>query len=321
MNRRDIARTMFLLGLSPSVARSQQRMVRIGALSPRRDSIILPPALKRLADLGYVEGKNLELLHRSADGVPARFPQLARELIDAKCDLIFALGAEAAARALVDANTRIPVVLMATDYDPIKSGIVPGLRNPGGTVTGVIAPVLELSAKRLEIMHEILPKANRYLVLSDSFSRDQLDATVAAARAFRVEIVGESFGATPYDLDGAFARGSAARADALIVLVSPVFLDQRGRIFDLAMKHRLPVLSGSSTYGDQGVLMSYSPDFARHWARAGDIAASILGGAKPGDIALEKPTHFELAINLKTAKALGIKIPQSVLLRANRLIE
>ncbi len=321
MTKRDTVLAMLALGAAPSILLAQKRSVRIGALGPRKNSVILPRALKRLAELGYVEGRNLELIHRSADGLPERFPALARELIEAKCDLIFALGAEAAARALVGAKSRIPVVLIAADYDPIKAGIVSNLRRPGGLVTGLVSATLELSAKRLEFLREILPKANRYLVLGDAFTRDQLEATVEAARSFRVEIVSESFAAPPYDLEAAFAKGRAAKVDALIVLTSPGILNLSARIFELAMRHRLPAASGSSTYGDLGVLMYYSPDLIRHWARAGDIAASILGGKPPGEIPLEQPTHFEMAINLQTAKALGITVPRSVLLRADRVIE
>ena len=239
---------------APRGVMAQKRSVRIGALGPRQNSIILPPVLKRLAELGYIEGKNLVLDIRSADGVLERFPVLARELIEAKCDLILALGAEPAARALVDAKSRIPVVLIAADYDPVKAGLVSSLRRPGGMVTGLAGVTIELAAKRIEIMREIVPRANRYLVLADNFTKGQLDATVEAARTLRVEIVTETFGAPPYDLDAAFARGRAAQANALIVLSSPEFLNQRTRIFELAMKHRLPAASGARSYGDQGIL-------------------------------------------------------------------
>ena len=158
-------------------------------------------------------------------------------------------------------------------------------------------------------------------MLGDNFTKGQLDATVEAARALRVEVVTESFGAPPYDLDAAFARGRAAQADALIVLTSPAFSNQSAKIFELAMKQRLPVSRGSRTYGDQGILFYFSPDLMRFWARAGDIAASILGGKPAGDIPLEQPTHFELAINLRTARALGITVPQSMLHRADRVID
>ncbi len=321
MNRRDTVLAILALGTAPSILLAQKRTVRIGALGPRKNSVFLPRALKRLAELGYVEGRNLELIYRSADGLPERFPALARELIEAKCDLIFAVGAEAAARALVDAKTRIPVVLIAIDYDPVRAGVVSSLRRPGGLVTGVVGETLALYAKRLEFMREILPKVSRYLVLSDNFTKSQLEFSVEAARMLRVELVVESFGAPPYDFEAAFAKGRGAQAGALIVLTSPAFLDQRDKIFDLAMRHRLPTTTGADTYGDREILFYYGANLDKHIARAGDIAAAILGGKPPGEIPLELPTDITLMINLKTARTLGIAVPKSVLVRADHVIE
>ena len=161
MNKRDTVLAMLALGAAPSTLLAQKRTVRVGALGPRKNSVLLPRALKRLAELGYVEGRNLELIYRSADGQLERFPALARELIEAKCDLIFAVGAEAAGRALVDAKSLIPVVLIAVDYDPVRAGLVSNLRRPGGLVTGVAGETLTLSAKCLEVMREFLPKVKR----------------------------------------------------------------------------------------------------------------------------------------------------------------
>ena len=320
MNKRDTVLAMLALGAAPSTMLAQKRTVRIGALGPRKNSVLLPHALKRLAELGYVEGRNLELIYRSADGLPERFPALAQELIDAKCDLIFALGAEAAGRALVDAKSLIPVVLLAIDYDPVRAGLVSSLRRPGGLVTGVVGETVVLSAKRLEVMREILPKVNRYLVLSDNFTKSQLEFSIEAARLLRVELVIESFSTPPYDFEAAFTKGRRAQAGALIVLTSGVFGEQRDKIFDLAIKHRLPAI-GAETYGDRGILFHYGANLEKHLVRAGDIAASILGGKPPGDIPIELPTDIRLTVNLKTAKALGITVPKSMLVRADRVIE
>ena len=153
------------------------------------------------------------------------------------------------------------------------------LRRPGGLVTGVVGETLALSAKRLEVMREILPKVNRFLVLSDNFTKSQLEFSIEAARLLRVELVIESFGAPPYDFEAAFANGRSAQVGAVIVLVSPVFQDQRDKIFDLAIKHRLPTSSGSDSYGDRGILFFYGANLDKHIARAGDIAAWRRGGA------------------------------------------
>ena len=321
MNRRDTVFALASLAAAPRTTFAQARTVRFGILVGRRNSSYLAPILKRLGELGYAEGRNLVVEYRSADGALERFPPLARELIEAKCDVIFAIGAEQAARALVDAKSPIPVVIIASDYDPVKSGIVASLRRPGGNFTGVVVTQLELSAKRLEIMREILPAATRYLVLGDATTKDQLDATRQAARQLRVEIIAETFGPLPYDFEAALARNRAARIEALIVPSSAHLSDQRAKISELAMKHRLPA-SIANSWGDEGAfLLHYTANLPKLGARAAEIAASILRGAKPAEIPVEQPTIYEMVINLKTARALGIKMPQSVLVRADRVVE
>lgn len=251
-----------------------------------------------------------------------RFPPLARELIETKCDLIFVIGTELAARALIDAKSPVPVIVIANDYDPIQAGIASSLRRPGGNLTGVVLSQIEVAAKRLEIMREILPKAARYLVLSDVFTKDQLDATQQAARQLGVEIVPEIFGAHPYDIEAAFAR-NRARVDALMVLTSPQLFDLRASVSASATKHRLPASVGFpvANWGEAGFVLSYTENQDKLAARAGDMAARILKGANPGEIPIEQPTTYEMVINLKTAKVLNIRVPISVLVRADRVIE
>lgn len=323
MNRRDTVLALLALGTTTAqrIVWAQARPVRIGVLGPRQRPIILPPVLRRLGELGYVEGKNLIVEFRSADGVVERFPSLARELIQAKCDLIFALGTEDSARALLEAKAGVPVVIVAITYDPVETGIVSSLRRPGGTVTGVTLSGPAAAAKRLEILREIVPKAKRLFVLDDPYSKAQLEAVREAAKILRVEIVVETFAALPYDFESAFAKGRAAGIEAVSVLDSPVFLDQREKIAELVIKHRLVSVGAHVFFAEAGLLISYSADLAKIFARAGDIAASILKGAKPGDIPVEQPREFEFVVNLKTAKALGISIPLSIMLSANRVIE
>lgn len=321
MNRRDTALALVALSAAPRITVAQQRSIRIGVLVGRQRSSFLPPIVKRFGELGYVEGKNLVLDYRSADGVLERFAPLARALIKAKCDVIFAIGAEQASRALVDAKSPIPVVIIAIDYDPVKSGIVASLRRPGSNVTGVLVSQIELSAKRLEIMREILPAATRYLMLNDATTQDQLDATRQAARKLRLEIIAETFGSPPYDFEAALAKNRTPRVEALIVPSSAHLSDQRARISELAMKYRLPA-SAANLWGDEsGFVLHYGADTLKIAARAADIAVSILRGAKPAEIPVEQPTVYNMVINLKTAKALNIKVPQSILLRADRVIE
>ena len=305
---------------APRIAFGQARAVRIGVLAPRRNSIFLPAVLKRLGELGYVEGKNLVVDYRSADGVAEHFPSLAGDLIRAKSDLIFAIGPEQSARAVLEAKAGVPVVILAADYDPVKTGLISNLRRPGGNVTGMVLLAPALAAKRLELLRDIVPTVKRVLVLADSFTAGQLDAIREAADKLRVEIAVESFAAIPYDLTAAFARGVAAGTGAVLSLGSPVLFEQRKQIAGLSIKYRLPS-AGSALSSEDGFLISYGVNPAKAFVRAGDIAASILKGTKPGDIPVEQPTVFELAVNLKTAKALKISIPPSIMLRADRVIE
>jgi putative ABC transport system substrate-binding protein len=321
LKRRNALLALLSLGaVSPRFALPQPRTVRIGFLAPRQRSVFLPAVLKRLAELGYVEGSNLVLEYRSADGVVARFPSLARDLIETKCDLIFAVGAEEAARALLEAKTEIPIVILAAGYDPVKTGIVSSLRRPGGNVTGMFIPLPAIAAKHVELMREIVPKAKRYFVLADVFTKDNLDRVREAAERLQLQIVVETFATPPYDLEPAFAKGRTAGSEALIVLDSATFFDHRRRIAQLAMKHRLPSVVNVHYFDEPGFLISYGVNFYKAFSRAGDIAVSIIKGAKPAEIPLEQPTEFELAINLNTANALGISVPRTMLARADRVI-
>ena len=297
------------------------RHVRLGVLGPRKNSILLPSVLGRLDELGYREGRNLSIEYRSADGVVTRFPSLARELIKAKCDLIIAVGTDEAAKALVNAKANVPIVFLANDYDPVQAGIIADMRRPGGNVTGVFLPTLEISAKRVEIMQEFIPKLRRLLVLADNFTNDQLQAVSRAAKSAHIEIILQKLEVLPYNLGAAIANGRSAGAQALVALVSPVLFDQRKELEDTIIKYGLPAVAGASAWGERGYLFTYGADYAKAFARAGDMVASILGGAKAGDLPVEQATAFEFVVNLKVARTLGIKVPQAVLARANRVIE
>ena len=322
MDRRRVIGLLAGLAL-PQFALSQAtRSARVGYLAPRQRSVFLPGILKRLADRGFVEGKNLSVEYRSADGDISRFPQLARELIDAKCDLIFAVGTEHPAVALRSSATRIPIVLVAVTYDPSKAGIVANLGRPGGSITGVYTPVLDLAAKQLELLHQTLPTARRFLVLADSQNKEQLDVVRRAAARLRVQLIEEVYEVPPpYPLHSTFARAKSAGAQAVVALDSASFFDQRQRLSQLAITHRLPTVVNVHYLDQTGFLLGYGADFATAFARAGDIAAAILGGANPGEIPLEQPGEFVLIANLGAAKELGISIPASVLARANRVLE
>jgi putative ABC transport system substrate-binding protein len=310
-----------LAAAGPRLARAQPRTVRIGVLSPRRRSFYFPAVLKRLGELGYVEGKNLVVDYRSADGVAERMVPLARELVQAKCDLIIAVGPVQTAQALLEAKVTVPSVIVAVDYDPVEARIVSSAPRPGGNITGMFVLQSELAVKRLELMREFVPKAMRFLILADRYTEQQLEAVRQAAQRLRVEIVVESFAAPPYQLEPAFEKGRAAGAEGVMALASPVFADLVSRTAELALSHRWPSAGASTPHALAGILFSYGLNPDNAFVRAGDIAASILKGAKPGEIALEQPTHYELAVSLKTAKALGLALPPTIMARVNRLIE
>jgi putative ABC transport system substrate-binding protein len=322
IRRRLTVAALAALGSGWSVgAWAQERSARIGVLAPRRNSIYLPAVLKRLGELGYVEHRNLVVDFRSADGVADRFAPLARDLIRAKSDLVIAIGPEQAPRALLETKADVPVVILAVEYDPVKAGFVESLRRPGGNLTGMVLLQPELAGKRIQILRELVPKAKRVLVLADRFSTEQLDSVRQAGAILGVEIVSETFGAPPYDLDSAFAKGLAAGSEAVAALASPVMFDQRARIVELALKHRLPSVAANIRYAEAGFLVSYGVNTDIAFVRAGDIIARILKGARAGEIPIEQPTHFEFAINRRTAKALGIAIPPTLMVRADKVIE
>lgn len=309
------------LGALAGAAHAQPRAVRIGVLSAnRREGIISTVLLRTLAEIGLREGEGMTLEFRSADGVAARYPQLARELIASRCDLIFVLGSEEPARALQQTHSAIPIVLLATNYDPVEKGLVSSLRRPGGNMTGVYFPIA-IAAKRLELAREILPHASRFLVLSDVDSRDQLQILKKAAAARGVELTIVEYQQQPYDFAAAFQTGRHARVQAFIGLSSAAFVPTRGALNASIESARMPAIVSNVLMDQPGFLAGYTFDLAKGVRRAVGIGVRILKGAKPADIPIEQADEFELVVNLKTAKALGVKIPDSVLVRATRLIE
>jgi putative ABC transport system substrate-binding protein len=305
------------------VAFAQARQVKIGVLAPipRSLSIPAPSLVKRLSELGYREDAGMVLEYRSADGVVDRFPRLARELIDLKCDLIFAIGPEHSARAMRDARSTVPVVILAIDYDPVEKGIIANLRRPEANMTGVYLPQAALAVKRLEIAREVVPTARKLLVLADPYSRDQLNAVRKAAEKEGVTLTVVEFTKQPYDFAAAFESGRRAGVEVLIGFSSPVFAANGTALSALLAQHRLPGVGFFPRLAEEGFLMSYGADIVKAARRVADIGVRILKGDKPADIPLEQSDEYDLVLNLKTAKTLGVKIPYSVMARATRVIE
>jgi putative ABC transport system substrate-binding protein len=299
---------------------AQNRPVRIGMLGPfpLAKSLYAPGVVRRLEELGYRESNGAILEYRSSDGHADRYTKLARELIELKCDVIFAIGTEPAARAVQTAGSSIPLVFLAADYDPVERGIVTSLRKPDRNSTGLYLQQYSLIAKRIEILREALPAARRLILFTDVFSRDQLPSARTAAAAARFDLAVVEFTEQPYDFAGAVA---GHKAQALMVLSSPMFSSNAALIAGLLAKHRLPSIGSSVRHAEGGFLFSLGVDPSKVGRRVADLGARILKGSKPADIPVELADEFDLIINAKTARALGVKVPESVLARATRIVE
>ena len=274
-----------------------------------------------LQKLGYVDGKNVSLEIRSAEGHVERLPALAADLVRAGVDVIVAAGGEAPLRAARQATTAIPVVIVAIDYDPLALGFVASLARPGGNVTGVFLQQLELIPKRLELLKTALPKLTRLAILWDPSAADQFKAADAASRSFGLQVQSLEVRNPPDGLRGAFATAAKSRPDALLVVTSASFYRDRTQIAEFAVKSRLPAMYTLREFAEAGGLMSYGTNLPDMFRRAATYVDKILKGAKPAGLPMEQPTKFGLVINLKTAKALGLTIPPSLLLRADQVIE
>ena len=309
----------------PLAAAGQQpgRTYRLGWLSSgaSRSEAYNVAFVQRLRELGFVDGRNLLIEYRSAGGRVEKLPELAAELARQQCDIYLAPGPEATLTALERATGDAPIVMVANDYDPVATGHVAGLAQPGGRITGVYQLQDELSAKRLELLKELLPRGRKIAVLADTATKGQLVVVRAAAKKLGLELLVHEFTRAPYDFEAAFVEFARARADGLLPLGSGLFVPARQKIPELALKYRLPGMFNTTLWTEAGGLLSYGVNFSAAYRRAAEQMGLILNGAKPAAMPVEQSTVFELAVNLKTAKALGIAIPQPILLRAVRVIE
>lgn len=319
--RRFVLVALAAIGV-PDIAGAQQsrKIPKIGVMMV----LPIPNALmksfgERLRELGYVEGQNIQVEYRSADGRPERFPALAAEFVRLNVDVIVSGGGAPAVRAARQATSTIPIVFPAL-ADPIAIGAVNSLARPGGNVTGISMRDSEMSAKRLQLLREILPKLKRVAVLRDPKGAAEADALQNAARSLGIEL--QLFVASiPEQFDAAFDAARKANAEALIVLPSGTFAAHHQLLVDLAMRNRMASVWEQRQFTDAGGLLSYGPDFQDNWRIAARYVDRILKGAKPAEMPVEQATKFELTINLKTAKVLGITIPNSLLVRADQVIQ
>jgi len=311
---------------APRIADAQPagKLHRIGMLetiSMALNAANLEAFRQALRELGYVEGRNYIIEYRSADGRSERFPDLAAELVRLKVDVILTRGTPAV-MAAKSATGAIPVV-MAASSDPVLSGVVASLARPGGNITGLSSIVHEVSGKRLELIREVVPGVSRIAVLfimNNAAEALQWKETEIAASSLRVQVQLLDVRKAG-DFGRAFDAAIKQRAGALVVGLDTLTQTNHRFIVDLAAKHRLPTIYGTREFVDAGGLMGYGVSYPDLYRRAATYVDKILKGAKPADLPVEQPTKFDLVINLKTAKALGLTIPPSLLARADEVIE
>jgi ABC-type uncharacterized transport system substrate-binding protein len=312
--------------LRPLPARAQQagKMYRVGFMgnsTAELESNLVGAFRKGLRDLGYQEGRNLVIEYRWAEGNYGRFPALVAELIASKVDVIVTAGTPATL-AVQKSKTSIPLVMVAVG-DPVGNGIVASLARPGGNITGLSSMAPDLEGKRLELLREVVPNFAHVAVLwnpANPFHTISLRHAHEAAKVLQIKLLSVPV-RTADELDDAFAAIIAERPDGLLVLADRVFLHNRTRLTDFTLHSRLPGVYAHPELVEAGGLMSFGPSYPGMHRRAATYVDKILKGAKPADLPVEQPTTFKLIVNLKAAKAMGLAIPESFLLRADRVIE
>jgi len=309
-----------------SIAQQQNKVWRVGVLSLRRvdfvdSDYLYGPFRRGMRELGYVEGKNLLIEWRSAEGDNARLPGLAAELVSLKVDVIVA-SASVVVSAAQRATLTIPIV-MGNTADPVELGQVKSLARPGGNITGLASMAGEVRLKQLQILLDLMPKLSLLAILLNPsnvshISTAKMLETAARKRGLAI-LRGDA--STPQEIDRAFSEIRRQDAGAMMVFNDPFFQQRKDQIAELATRHRLPAVAGDRVYAEAGLLMSYGASIADQHRRAATYVDKIFKGAKPADLPVEQPTVFDLVINGKTAKALGLTIPQALMISANKVIE
>jgi ABC-type uncharacterized transport system substrate-binding protein len=315
----------------PLAARAQRldRVMRIGVLGPRPENTGIsggvaagyPAMLDELRKLGFSEGRNLTAEFRLVEQEPRAVFADAAELVRANADVLVAIGPEVGVQAAVAASSTLPIVIAAFNYDPIARGYVKNLAQPGGNITGVFLRQPELAEKQVELLTQTFPDKTRLAMLWDEFSSDQFDAAEKRAKSSGLQVLSTKLEHPPYDFGAAFRSLVESSPQMLLVVASPHFIAQRQKIAELAVHYHLPSMYNFKYFVESGGLMSYGVDIVQPFRRTGHHVAKILRGAKAAELPVEQVTIFETAINLKTAKAIGIELPTSILLRADEVIE
>jgi putative tryptophan/tyrosine transport system substrate-binding protein len=307
----------------PSRAQQQMRIARIGYLSPNpRDSFPAFDAFtSELGQLGYRDGENLSIDFRALGDDIGDLLKATAELVQENVDVVVADGPEATLQAALRASKTVPIVILAVNYDPVARHYIMSLARPGGNVTGVVYRQPDLADKQLQLLREAVPGATRLAILWDAISGDQMDALERGAQAHNFTVTILKMEKPPYDFEAAFRTVATSMPQIVLVLSSPYFNRQRERIAALARQYRLPTMFTFQSYVDAGGLMFYGADTDALHRRAAHQVAKILRGAGPGDLPVEQPSYLKLVINLATAHAIGLTVPQSVVARADEVIE
>jgi putative ABC transport system substrate-binding protein len=328
MRRRDfIKATAAVTTTWPLTVRAQQArpVARIGFLGPAPDNALFaatyPVFLAELRKLGFTEGQNLIIEQRRMDEGASKTFAGAAELIRSNVDVVVAFGPELPLKAAVAASQTVPIVMIAINFDPMAAGYVSNITRPERNITGLVSRAPELAAKQLGLLVEAFPDLKPIAALWEQASAEQFDAAQRAAQSMHIELRSHKVENLPFDFDAAFRAIAQDGSRMVLVLSGPTFGSQRAHIADLAIQHHLPTMFTFKLYVEAGGLMSYGVDTVPIIRRAAAFAAKILRGAKPSDLPVEQPTNFEFALNLKTAKAIGMSVPTSILLRADEVIE
>jgi putative ABC transport system substrate-binding protein len=316
--------TIVLTTAALGSAQQPKKVARIGFLgnsTPELEANLVGPFREGLRDLGYIEKKSIFIEYRWIEGKYERLPTLINELLSLPVDLIVTAGTPASL-AVKKATDSVPLVMIAVG-DPVGTGLIKSLHHPGGNATGVTSIASDLEGKRIELLREVAPKVSYVAALYNPVSPFQVVSEKelqAAAQGLRIRILSLPV-KSPEDIEAAFGIMGKERPEALMVLADRFFLHHRARIMEFAVQNRLPGVHAYQELVETGVLMSYGPSYAEMHRRAAYFVDRILKGTKPADLPVERPTRFELMINLKTAKQIGLTIPPTVLARANKVIK
>src|SRR5579863_654271 len=307
-------------------AQQRDRVARVGVLGPSRERNPISGQgyavfIAELRKLGFTDGENLQVEFGRTDEDMAGAFAAANEMMAHKADVLVANGPEVTLQAAAAARPRVPIVMLATNFDPFARGYVKSLADPGGNITGIFYRQPELAAKQLELLVEAFPERKRIGTLWDVQSAEQANQAELAAQSMGLSLQSLKLENPPYDFDAAFQALARGEAQMVEVLSSPLFTEHAPLITALATRYRLPSMFIFKYYVEKGGLMSYGVDSIHMWRRAASYVAKILRGARPGDLPVERAENFEFTVNLKTAKAIGVTLPTSILLRADEVIE